>query len=55
MYRTLLLVRLSFGFISFANLASRSKFRSEPSTGFRILAGSRMLGVIMRFRQRHLG
>jgi len=43
------------GLISLANLVFRGTLSSQPSTGFMILAGSGMLGMIMRLRQRHVG
>jgi hypothetical protein len=49
------LAGLLLGLISLANLAFRGTLGSEPSTGFMILAGSGMLGMVMRLRQRHVG
>jgi hypothetical protein len=54
-YGTFLLAASLFGLISLVNLVFRGTLGSEPSTGFMILAGSGMLGMIMRLRQRHVG
>lgn len=54
-YRMFWLVSLLFGLISLANLVCRGTLGSGPSTGFMILAGSGMLGMVMRLRQRHVG
>jgi hypothetical protein len=54
-YRMFWLASLLLGLISLANLAFRGTLGSEPSTGFMILAGSGMLGMVMRLRQRHVG
>jgi hypothetical protein len=54
-YRMFWLASLLFGLISLANLVCRGTLGSEPSTGFMILAGSGMLGMVMRLRQRHGG
>jgi hypothetical protein len=54
-YRMFWLASLLFGLISLSNLACRGTLGSGPSTGFMILAGSGMLGMIMRLRQRHVG
>jgi hypothetical protein len=54
-YRMFWLAGLLLGLISLVNLAFRGAFGSEPSSGFMILAGSGMLGMVMRLRQRHVG
>jgi hypothetical protein len=54
-YRMFWLASLLLGLMSLANLAFRGTLGSEPSTGFMVLAGSGMLGMVMRLRQRHGG
>jgi hypothetical protein len=54
-YRMFWLASLLLGLISLANLAFRGTLGSELSAGFMILAGSGMLGMVMRLRQRHGG
>jgi hypothetical protein len=54
-YRMFWLAGLLFGLISLVNLSFRGTLGSEPSAGFMILAGSGMLGMVMRLRQRHGG
>jgi hypothetical protein len=53
-YRTLLVAALLIGLISLPDLICRGRLGSEPSTGFMILAGSGMLGMVIRLRQRHI-
>jgi hypothetical protein len=50
-YRMFWLAGLLLGLINLASLAFRGALSSEPSTGFMILAGSGMLGMVMRLRR----
>jgi hypothetical protein len=45
---------LLLGLISLPNLVFHGTLGSEPSTGFMILAGSGMLGMVIRVRQRNI-
>jgi hypothetical protein len=49
-YRAFWLASLLLGLIRLANLAFRGTLGSEPSSGFMILPGSGMLGMVMRLR-----
>jgi|ERR1700730_4289675 len=53
-YRTLLSAALLLGLISLPDLVFHGSLGSEPSTGFMILAGSGMLGMVIRLRQRNI-
>jgi hypothetical protein len=50
-YRTLFLGGLLIGLIRLPDLVFHGTLGTEPSTGFMILAGSGMLGMIMRLRR----
>ncbi len=54
-YRTFWLAGLLIGFTSLADLVFHPTLGSEPSTGFMMLGGFGMLGIIMRLRQRYGG
>jgi hypothetical protein len=54
-YRMILLAGGLISLISLADLVFRGALGTGPSAGFMILAGSGMLGMVMRLRQRHVG